>query len=362
MATNVYKSESNAKRGCQLCRSIKSSDAVNHRIFNCTKFNSPVSKLNKIKDLDGCVRCGLLNHTISGCNYKFSSKCGNCNSWHAFFLCEKNSNNVGQKPEKGRSDKACEDYKYCGRSCEGKSWDKKPEKRELNKSSYNKKNKMKGRTENAFHGETHSINYTVMNAQVNNNIIVPTFSISFVRNSRKHGNKKLNIRALYDPASQVTFIASHLVDKIEHKVVKDNVQIKITGFNESRDHITKIIECKLNIMSEVRLFQAVVVPEIKSKIPIAALQGISARFASNSIPLADKDILRGNDGKIGILLGVDFAHILPVQSCSFGGKTKSLIYHTGLGVMLAGNVEILNQNIHHLNSVKQFVEQIRRNK
>lgn len=346
MATNVAKSGvaqsgSNIKRGCQLCHSVHNVDASNHKIHNCTKFSSPASKLSKIKDLDGCSRCGLLNHTVSGCNYRFASKCGTCNSWHAFFLCLKEKNNSGSKPEKSKMDK---------RLSEKKSYDK----------SYNKPNE--STTTETIQKDTHAVNFTVMSAQSSSDVVVPTFSVCCTKRVKGKGKKVLNIRALYDPASQVTFIASNLVDQIEHKVVKENVNIQITGFNESKCHRTKIIECNMTILKEVRVFQAVVVPEIRSKLPIAALQGVWGKFVSEAIPLADKQLNKYNEGYIGILLGVDFAHILPVQSCSFGGKIKSLVYHTGLGIMLAGNINVLRQNLPYLGSVREFVQQIRRNK
>lgn len=105
-ATNVAKPAQISRKGCQLCVSINSSEAENHKIFSCSRFNSPISKLSKIKELNGCTRCGLLNHTVSGCNYKFASRCGNCNSWHAFFLCVKESGDSRVTSEKFKKKKS----------------------------------------------------------------------------------------------------------------------------------------------------------------------------------------------------------------------------------------------------------------
>lgn len=52
-----------------------------------TRFRSPESKLVKVRELNGCIKCGFLNHTESSCRYKFSAKCRGCNKYHAQFLC-----------------------------------------------------------------------------------------------------------------------------------------------------------------------------------------------------------------------------------------------------------------------------------
>ena len=83
MATNVSPSPS-SRLCCSLCDSLGIS-SFDHKIMNCPKFSSPISKLSKIKDLNGCTKCGLLNHTIKQCRFKFKFKSKFCSEWHAHF-------------------------------------------------------------------------------------------------------------------------------------------------------------------------------------------------------------------------------------------------------------------------------------
>ena len=133
-------------------------------------------------------------------------------------------------------------------------------------------------------GDTHSIGFSVMNAHAGSNAILPTFSAPLI----KTNGGKYNVRNLYDPASQITFIAECLLKFIEHKVIKEDVQIRISCFNESRQITTKIVEFSLPVLTEFRLVRAVVVPEIKSRISVSSLTNICEAFKSHSIPLADK--------------------------------------------------------------------------
>ena len=50
------------------------------------------------------------------------------------------------------------------------------------------------------------------------------------------------MRTMYDPASQVTFITRHALDKVQHKVLNCNYTIKINGFNESKIINSNIVE------------------------------------------------------------------------------------------------------------------------
>ena len=94
--------------------------------------------------------------------------------------------------------------------------------------------------------------------------------------------------------------------------MKDNINIQITGFNESRSLTTRIIECSINVLNNTRYFQAVIVPEIKSKIPISSVQLIRKTFDDNSVPLADKQLFRENDGTV-----VSFSVLILPIFCPF---------------------------------------------
>ena len=170
MATNISKPVVKSNGGCQLCQEFSDYNSTSHRIYSCPKYDSPQSKLNRIKELNGCTKCGLVNHSIGNCRFKFNSKCKSCYSWHASFLC------INKSVE--------------------------PENRSKGKKSSGSRNSSSGNSN--VQKETNVINFDVMNASINDKIIVPTFTASFAKKNKKKKGK-LNIRALYDPASQVTF-------------------------------------------------------------------------------------------------------------------------------------------------------------
>ena len=305
----------NYKSGCWLCKSN------NHKIHNCKTFQTPEAKLNKISELKGCTRCGYLNHTVSNCKFRFSGKCKNCNKFHCFFLCVN---------------------------------DKKDKNTKLIKSNRSSENPIV----EPVVKETHSceVEFQVMTTSVSSDIIIPTFTANFF----KRGNGSLEARSMYDPASQSTFINEKLLSKIKHKIIRKDVSIKISGFNESKLVKTNIVEAEIQFGSKLRKFIAIVIPEIKAKIKCKEIEILKKSFAELGVILADKFL--GDDGSVDLLLGVDNAHILPIQSCSFGFKSKpSLIYYCAAGVMLAGNIDVLKSNLPNLYLVKSFIEKFNRN-
>ena len=203
---------------------------------------------------------------------------------------------------------------------------------------------------------THVVEFSVMNTVTNTDIVIPTFTLALKKDSKRKQN--FQVRAMYDPASQISFITEKLAQSIKCAVVKPNVQLKISGFNSSQIFSSRIVEIQSMIHDELRTFRAFVVPEIKTKIP--DLSKVKEEFDKNNIELADKLIGReADDGSISILLGVDYASILPIQSASFGSGTKSLLYYCGLGVMIGGNIETLLGNCRYLGSFADFIKKIK---
>ena len=54
------KTSSNAVK-CSLCSKTDAKES-NHPLFRCPKFANPKSKIEKLNQLDGCIKCGNLNH------------------------------------------------------------------------------------------------------------------------------------------------------------------------------------------------------------------------------------------------------------------------------------------------------------
>lgn len=314
MATDVqYAKSSKTSQGkiCWLCESVRDPRAADHKIANCPVFNTPEARLTKIRSSGGCVKCGWLTHDASSCKFNFRSKCRICNTNHAFFLCTKVT-----KPSSGP---AADSASQCASHLAPKP------------------------------KSTNVVEFNVMETQTNENILIPTFTAL---------SNKTSLRCMYDPASQTTFLTERAASRLKARVVKRNVRIKIAGFNATKVLTTKLVEFPLQLKKRVTV-TAVVVPEIRTRVNTCGLEELITKAKELKIPLADRMMRPDDPGIVDILLGVDFAQILPVHSCSFGNSSHlSLVYYCSQGIMLAGDVTVLRRNLPHLHLVKTFMRKI----
>ena len=309
-------SQFDAKTMCSLCHSLGGSVKFNHRLHECTKFDSPESKLKKIEELGGCMRCGWLTHKISECKFWFSGKCIKCKEFHAHFLC---THEGSAKPP--------------------------------NQFNNQSKNKEKNASD-SVKSTTGATEFVVMQScTARSNILLPTLTAKVGKPFGGHREA----RALYDPASQSSFISEKLVSKIKSKVINNNVNATILGFNSSRSFKTRTVEFDVTLGSLDTKLVAVVVPEISLQVHAERLSEIKNAFNDKNIELADKHI---NDSQcIEILLGADNAYVLPVQSCRFGSvDAPSLVYYCAAGVMLMGSSVNLAQNVPHLGLLEKLIK------
>ena len=309
--------KNNAKTNCGLC--ISDGGDSNHKIYQCPSYPSPQSKLQKIDKLGGCTRCGLLSHTLESCHFKFSKKCGRCRKFHAYYLCIEGESKV-------------DNYR----------------------SKSNKKSNSGTKQTNSC-----DVSISVLNTQKfeNSSNVIPTFT---ARVLPKKGNRLFEYRAMYDPASESSFISERACDRLNCKIIQNNISVNISGFNGSKKINTKLVEVKMKNASSLCKFAAIVVPHIRAKLkPFSKIELIKNEFDANNIILADRYL--HDKGDIDILLGVDYASVMPVQSCSFGkSDSKSLLYYCDNGVMLAGNLHDLVGNLPHLSLVADFIREFRK--
>ena len=285
---------------CGLCMKLDDSSIKNHKLKDCPKYRTPEQKLDKIRQYNGCVKCGYLNHTVANCRYRFPGKCTKCHEYHAYFLCVAANKSVNRR-----------------------------------------------------NVSTNNVELLVMHSSRSSSVSVKeqiptvTFPLPDKNNCIK------DCRVMLDPASEGSFISEKCASELKHTVVNSNVELNITGFNETKLFSTRIIELSVNMHGDIRKFQAAVIPNLKPKMN-GNYSKIAEAFAKENIPLADKYL--GDNGPVDILLGVDFAHILPIQSCVFGiGNCRSIVYFSTLGIMLAGNLSRLEDNLIYLNKVKDFM-------
>ena len=94
MAVNVNYTQSKDKfhkaklRQCILCSSLKNVNS-DHPIYKCERFNSVESKLDRLKAIGACLKCGNDNHLAKDCKFKFKRSCQLCGKYHFDYLCTK---------------------------------------------------------------------------------------------------------------------------------------------------------------------------------------------------------------------------------------------------------------------------------
>ena len=72
---------------CVLCSNMLKKRA-NHSILDCKKFPTPRDKVDQLKKIKGCIKCGLSSHTIDQCKIRFNAHCSTCNkNYHKPYLC-----------------------------------------------------------------------------------------------------------------------------------------------------------------------------------------------------------------------------------------------------------------------------------
>ena len=316
-------------------------DRSDHRILQCPNYTTPESKLQKISLLNGCTRCGLLNHQVDTCQFKFPGKCKNCFKYHAYFLCT--------KPSENRN--ASKQLSSAGRNKYEKNAGKYVQKASSSNTTGGKPSQARTSTNSC------EVDVFVLNTETKSaDIFLPTFTAEIPNKN----SEIIPLRAMLDPASQSSFITEHALSKLnKYRIVNSNLKINISGFNEVRTIFSKSVEIQINLGENLRLITAIVVPEIRAKLPnCTLLPEIKDSFSRNNLKLADQFL--GDAGVIDILVGVHDARNVPVQSCTFGSKNNpSLLYLCGAGVMLAGNMLTLQQNIPHLPLAAGFIDKFK---
>ena len=179
---------------------------------------------------------------------------------------------------------------------------------------------------------------------------MPTFTVNL--QGAREGR-----RVLYDTASQISFITEKALKRAKYSTLVDKFTIRINGFNGTDVLTTRLVGIQLKLNNEWRYFQAVVVPKIKTKLNMDLLKPVVQRFKTLKIPLSDHYLCE-DSGEVDILLGADYAHIIPVQSCVLGQNTKSLCYYTCRGIMLLGDANSLLGNLNNFASLSDFMSKI----
>ena len=78
-----------------LCKADGKS-SIEHPLFKCEVYGTNKTKLNKLRSIKGCLKCGNSNHETRECRYNFRRKCRNCNKYHFDYLCSQTTTKLGE--------------------------------------------------------------------------------------------------------------------------------------------------------------------------------------------------------------------------------------------------------------------------
>ena len=296
LAANIktnFKNEktSNSFKNCSLCPKNPEPD---HPIHKCTKYLSAKSKVDRLKELNLCIKCGGIKHSSRDCNFKFYRPCKTCEKQNHFsYLCLK-------EDQKSVSNGTCSIEFNCSSS--------------------------------TFSG--------------NSSNLLPTFSCK-IRN-------KL-IRVLQDTGAQTSFIKSEIAEFANLKRIKSNIDLKIRGFNEQKIVKTNIVDVVIELGKSIFHIPAICVPNLTSSCPNDEILKISRNLSEKGYILADHFIKNDYKKPLDMILGIDALQHLELSTINFGTSLKSCMIKTSVGVMPVGDSSIFIQNLKYLPQDKSSI-------
>ena len=334
MAVNVSH-EVKFKQSCDLCKSSKLDD--NHHISRCVRFQESCAKVKKLKELNGCVRCGKVNHETVNCKFKLRRRCGNCRSWHFDYLCDsgpkiskvtdaKNNINSNVRNFKGKDGQ--------GGPGQGKSNVRGNE----SESSVKKTNSNKETTSGLV-----VVSDSFQSSITGSDNLLPTFTSNL--------NNGTNMRVMMDTGCQSTFVSEKFAEINKCKVLREDVNLTINGFNFSKNYNSKLVEVECSFGDEVVKFEAFTKPIIDIKLNVPGLRKLINCLLTRNFKLADFNFYNLSDdfvSDIDLVLGTNSIPKLDFKVVKFGQIEPSIMFETKFGHMLLGNVEELTKNIYDL--------------
>ena len=309
-AVNVNYNKNEKK--CYLCLD---SNNFNHYIQNCPKFVKSSDKINRIRKLHGCVKCGYINHETKNCKYKFKNKCIKCYGWHMIYLCPKD-----EKSESCLND---------------------------NKSSVTNSNVEKF-NDPSVELETSGNVIALTEAfkcSIEGQSILPTFSCKIFN---------LDIRGLKDGGCQSNFVTNFISDKLQLKIIENNVKIKIQGINDSKDYYTKLVELPVDFGFGPIHLRAICLPKIDIHLKLDGLKNVARGFEERGYRLADKFLCQDYIKNVEFILGSVSSHCIPETDVLFGENNDSVYSSTPLGVLLKGDIKKLNNDLKYLKNITEI--------
>ena len=239
-------SKSVKSRSCQLCKG-------EHLIFNCSTYETPKSRSDRVKALKLCFNCLMSNHTVAQCLN--SNSCRVCQKRHHTSL-HKNSKSENSKTVKNKTDESPAEAQLVSTSS----------------------------------AQSHSLNRTS---------ILPTADVILT-------NDKISVKgkALLDTGSQRSFVLKSVVQSLKLKSHK-TLDLKIDGFqSKGKTETYGVVNLPIHTDEGIITIEACVVTTMVDRIYMPGRESLISQIKSSGYQLADKTSVDKFD-RIDLLIGVD---------------------------------------------------------
>ena len=269
---------------CSLCHKDTDSD---HPINKCPNYISPKDKIDKLKMINACCKCGSAGHSTMLCRFSFKNPCRNCLGWHFSFLCLKPVVRPSDSPSK----------------------------------------KSKSRTF-AINVSVTASTFKSSNRGVS---VLSTFTCEV---------NSASLRGLHDPGSQCNLVKEDALVGHSYEILEDNVDLTLNCVNDPKTYASKLVLIKLKLGNEYYYVDAWVVSKIPVSLKLPGLGRVVDAFVEKGYSMADRDLLSRSDSihDLDLLLGADAAYCFKYQVVPFGVDMMSVYLSGDMGVMLLGKI------------------------
>ena len=136
------------------------------------------------------------------------------------------------------------------------------------------------------------------------------------------------IRGLKDSGFQANYISECALEGHCFKIVKDNFDLIVSGFNGAKCYRTKIVQISLKIGETVHNVEAICVSSIDMNLNLPGLGKVVKSFRNYGYMLLDVflDEDRKDISNIQFILGANSAHCLMEKMVNFGYGVQSVYY------------------------------------
>ena len=278
---NEYKTPS-----CALCNYDKAR-FTDHKLRECKRYPTAKERVEKLKQVQGCVKCGLTNHVAKECKFIMAKAC-DCGWRHIPALCTR-SRPTGEK---------------------GQSY------------------------------ATVEVNASTLEPRYG--ALLPTATVYLL-----NGKRKIPCRLFKDPGSTITFVGGEPSTIPGAKYLR-TIEIAIKTMNGTETKEAKEVRIPMEVPGQGKMeIKALCVPEInvgsgedpdRTKEVVLELDKRGYKMADTFLGAQPKEPIR-------ILLGNDNIQVLPISSQQLG---ETSVYNSPAGIMLVDSIEKYLENLKNI--------------